>query len=359
MGTVRIRIASPPIGEEEKRAVAAVLDSGMVAMGPRVAEFERDFAKLTGAKHAIAVSNGTVALHLALLALGVKKGGRVVTTPFSFAATANCALMVGARPEFRDVDLAGNLAIEGLRRALKGAAALLPVHLYGRPCAIREMKELCDRAGVPLVEDAAQAVGSKLGGKHAGTFGTVGSFSLYATKNITTGEGGVLVTDDEDIADRLRQLRSQGQRARYDYVALGYNFRMTDIAGAIGIEQLKKLPSLTAARRRNARALSEGLAGLDWLAVPEDTEGHVYHQYTVRVLRGSREALISHLAGRGIESSVHYPKALYAYPHLRRFKQNCPCAERLAAQVLSLPVHPALGEAEIEEVVEAVRLFRP
>jgi len=359
MGTMRIRMASPPLGEEEKRAVAAVIDSGIIAMGPRVAEFERAFARLTGSKHAVAVANGTASLHLAMLAMNVKKNARVVTTPFSFSATANCALMTGAIPEFRDVDEHGNLSPTGLKRTLKGAAALLPVHLYGRPCDIVEMKEACDATGAALVEDAAQAVDSRIAGKHVGSFGTVGSFSLYATKNITTGEGGMIVTDDDAIDARLRVLRSQGQTSRYEYAELGYNLRMTDIAAAIGLEQLKKLPALTLARRHNAARLDSGLAGLDWLGLPAAAEGHVYHQYTVRVLRGSRDALQKHLADRGIESSAHYPKVLYSYPHLRKFKRKCPVAERLASQVLSLPVHHALMDADLAEVAEAVRAFRP
>jgi dTDP-4-amino-4,6-dideoxygalactose transaminase len=359
MGSLRIRIASPPLGEEEKRAVAAVIDSGIVAMGPKVAEFEKEFARLAGAKHAIAVSNGTAAMHLAMLALRVKRNARVVTTPFSFAATANCALMVGARPDFRDVDGHGNLATDGLAKALRGAKVLLPVHIYGRPCAVEEMAEICESKGVALVEDAAQGIDSRIEGKHVGTFGAVGTFSLYATKNVTTGEGGVITTDDDAVAESLRQLRSQGQKARYDYVSLGYNFRMTDIQGAIGIEQLKKLPALTRARRSNALRLTKELAGLEWLSPPSDAPGHVYHQYTVQVLRGSRDALQKHLADRGIESSVHYPKVLYAYPHLKRHRRKCPVAEKLASRVLSLPVHHALKDQDLIDVVDSVRSFKP
>jgi dTDP-4-amino-4,6-dideoxygalactose transaminase len=357
-----IRLASPIIEDDDRAAVLDALDSGQLVQGPRVEAFERAFAAYCGVGHAVAVNSGTAALHLALLAHGIGEGDEVIVPAFSFAATANAALSAGARPLFVDVreDDFGINADEMEGAITPRTRAVIAVHLYGQMCDVAAVAATCERHGIVLIEDAAQAVGASFGDRCAGSWGT-GCFSFYATKNLQTGEGGMITTNDASVAGRARMLRSQGEVERYVTEALGYNFRMTELAAALGSTQLAKLDQRTARRRANAARLSGLLAANREIVVPRELpgRGHVWHQYVLRV-RGGREprdALQSALRERGIESAVHYPKPIPAHPLYRRLGYGdcaAPVAERLSGEVLSIPVHPALSDADVDAVAGAV-----
>ncbi len=373
-----IKLAHPQIDDDDREAVLAALDSGQLAQGPRVAAFEAAFAGYIGAKHAVALNSGTAALHLALLAnrIGDARSftfsglrpptsdtlDEVIVPAFSFAATANVVLQAGARPVFVDVR-ENDFGIDPaqLEAAITPRTrAVFAVHLYGQTCDIAAVAEMCARRGIVLIEDAAQAVGASMDGRRAGTWGT-GCFSLYATKNLQTGEGGVITTDDDAIAAAARVLRSQGEPERYVTDVLGYNYRMTEIAAALGTSQLAKLDARTEMRRRHAARLSGLLAANRNVVVPRELPGrrHVWHQYTVRV-RGGAEARTMLQAGlreRGIESATFYPTPIHRQPLYRRLGYGdleLPVAQRLAGEALSLPVHPALSDADIDAVAAAV-----
>jgi dTDP-4-amino-4,6-dideoxygalactose transaminase len=359
---LRIRLAYPIVEDEERAAVLAALDSGQLAQGPRVASFEQAFAEYIGARHAVAVNSGTAALHVALLAHGVGAGDEVIVPAFSFAATANAVLHTGARPVFADVrdDDFGIDAAQVARLMTPRTRAVVAVHLYGQTCDITAVAAICATRGVALIEDAAQAVGARHGGRTAGSFGT-GAFSFYATKNLQTGEGGMLTTDDDGIADRARMLRSQGERTRYVTEALGYNYRMTEIAAALGLAQMAKIDAWNARRRANAATLTAALRDVDGIVTPLEIDGrsHVYHQYTVRVTDGrdARDALRAALRERGIESGVFYPAPIHRQPLYVRLgygDMELPVSQRLADEVLSLPVHPSLSEEDLSEIVAAI-----
>jgi dTDP-4-amino-4,6-dideoxygalactose transaminase len=332
-----------------------------------VLRLEAAFAELTGTAHAVAVSSGTVALVAALQALGIGPGDEVVTSPLTFGATLNAILQVGATARFADVGDDFTMDPAELARALdrpldRPARAVLPVHLYGYPADMGAIGRLAAAAGAAVVEDAAQAVGASVDGRRAGSFGT-GCFSLYATKNVTTGEGGVVTTDDAGIAARIRLLRGQGMRERYAYEAVGHNYRMTDLQAAVGVPQLARLDRIIDQRQDNARFLTEGLAGLPGIALPASAPGrdHVFHLYTIRVTSASpatRAELMAHLDGRGVESAIVYPRAVYDYPCYRDHPgvslDCCPRAEALAGEVLSLPVRPGLTHLDLGRIVDAV-----
>jgi dTDP-4-amino-4,6-dideoxygalactose transaminase len=365
---MRIKLAQPTVEEDEQRAVVEALQSGQLAQGPRVLAFEQAFASYMGAQHAVAVNSGTAALHVALLAhrIGPNAGGaaddEVIVPGFSFAATANCVLQAGARPVFVDVrEDSFGIDCDDIEAAITSRTrAIIAVHLYGQPCDVEAVAAICGRANLVLIEDAAQAVGARFGGKPVGSFGTA-TYSLYATKNLFTGEGGMVTTGDETVAERARMFRSQGERTRYVTEELGYNYRMTEPAAALGLAQLPKLAARNEQRRANAARLNQLLAGIDGLVLPRELPGrtHVWHQYTVRVAAGRevRDALQAALRDRGIEAAVFYPAAIHRQPLYQRLgygNAELPVAQRLAEEVLSLPVHPALSDADLEAVASAV-----
>jgi len=289
-----IPIARPLIGEEEKRQVLDVLNSGALVAGRRVETFERAFADYIGVAHAIATSSGSTALHAAMLALEIGPGDRVITTPFTFAASSTAVIHAGPEPVFADVDPAtGNLDPEAAEAILRrgGVRAILVVHLYGLPADMTAFRRLADQYGVLLVEDCAQAHGAAIDGRKVATFGDAAIFSFYPTKNLTTGEGGMVLSPHADVARRARLLVDPRGDEEYVYEVVGFNFRMTEICGAIGLVQLGALDGRNERRRENARRLTSGLAGLRWLTTPVEPAGHhhVYHQYTVRVPRGRDE----------------------------------------------------------------------
>jgi dTDP-4-amino-4,6-dideoxygalactose transaminase len=351
-----IPVAKPLIGQEELDSVRDALASGQLAQGERVAAFERRFAELCQTREAIAVSSGTAALHLALLAHGVGPGDEVITSPFSFAATGNVVLLTGARPVFVDIDpVTYNISPEQAERAITPRTkAIMPVHLYGYPAAMDRIMSLASAHGLAVIEDACQAHLASINGKPVGGFGT-GCFSFYATKNITTGEGGMVTTDDPEVAERVRLYRSHGQRERYSHVAIGDNLRMTDFQGALGLAQIEKLVGLNERRRANAAYLTGRLG--EWVTTPVVELGyqHVFHQYTIRT-RGDRDQWVEELKRRGIGTGVHYPLPIHQQPFYveQGYTISLPEAERAAREVLSVPVHPALSDDDLARVADEV-----
>ena len=364
---MKINIASPQIGQEEIRAVTAVLKSGMLAQGPKVAELEQKFAKFIGTKFAIATSSGTTALHVALLAHDIGPGDEVITSPFTFIASANSILYTGARPVFADIDAQTyNIDPEkieakirmGGKKSRRKIKAIMPVHLYGQAAEMSSIIALARKIKLAVIEDACQAHGAEFRGRRVGSFGT-GTFSLYPTKNMTTGEGGMITTNSKEIADKCNLIRAHGSKVKYYHDILGFNFRMTDIAAAIGIEQLKKLPKFNRARQKNAAFLNQNLSKIEGIIVPEASKNvtHVYHQYTIRITAGfglSRDEVLKALTEAGIGTAVFYPLPINEqklYQDLG-YKANTPIAAKVAKEVLSLPVHPGLKESDLKYIVK-------
>jgi dTDP-4-amino-4,6-dideoxygalactose transaminase len=350
-----IPIARPQMGEEEKELVWSAMSSGGLAQGVRVRELEERFAAFVGVPHAIATSSGTTALHLALLAAGVGPGDEVITVPFTFIASATTVLFTGARPVFVDVDgETFNIDVSRIEAAITPRTrAILPVSLYGQPADLPAIAEIADRHGLALVEDAAQSHGAAIGERKSGSWGA-GCFSFYPTKNMTTGEGGMVTTSDPELADRARLLREHGSRVRYHHEIVGYNFRMTDIHASIGLAQLTKLPANNARRREIAARYDRELRGVITPTVRPGVT-HVYHQYTLRVNR--RDELVEALRERGVGTGVYYPIPVHRqrpFVELGYGELRFPVAERLCEEVVSIPVHPSLTDDEVGQVITAV-----
>ncbi len=347
--------SKPIIGDEERAAVDRVLRSGMLAQGPEVAAFESEFAEHFGLGRAcVAVNSGTSGLHLGLLSAGVKPGDEVIVPSFTFAATANSVALTGAKPVFADIELDSFcLDPASVESAVtERTVGIMPVHLYGHPADVCGLQTIADRHGVMIFEDAAQAHGASLGGRPVGAFGTFGMFSLYPTKNMTSGEGGMVSVADDETERLLRLYRNQGMRRPYENEVVGFNNRMTDIHAAIGRVQLTKVEAWTRQRRYNAAYLSANLVGV---ITPPLAKGavHVYHQYTIRV-GDDRDGLAKALREeRGIGSGIFYPVPNH---RLRPFMASVdlPVTEKAAEQCLSLPVHPSLSLGDLERIATAV-----
>lgn len=356
-----IPISKPYIGEEEKQAVIEVLESGMLVQGPRTAALEEQFAALCSTRYAIATSSGTTALHMALLAHQIGPGDEVITTPFTFIASSSAILFTGARPVFVDVEEETyNINPHLIEAAITPRTrAILPVHLYGYPCDMESILEIAERHHLVVIEDAAQAIGAAYRGRPVGSFGT-GCFSLYATKNVMSAEGGMITTNDAEIAQRCRMLRNHGMQRRYYHDILGYNVRMTDVHAAIGLVQLGRLAEFTGKRQANAHYFNTHITRFP---TPKVREGytHVWHQYTIRVpsMPGgpTRDEVVQRLNEAGIGTGVFYPLPVNRQAPLRALGLDTiqlPVAERLAQEVVSLPVHPLLSQAEREMIVREV-----
>lgn len=362
-GSLMIPISTVRLGPEVEEKVLEVLRSGIIAQGPVVAEFERRFAELVGAEHAVAVNNGTTALIAAIEVLGLQPGDEVITSPFTFVATLNAILQAGATVRFGDIrpdDFC--LDPDSVRAQLTDRTrALLPVHLYGQGADMRALGALADEFGLAVVEDAAQAHGATVDGRGVGTFGT-GCFSFYATKNLTTGEGGMVTTNDAEVAERLRILRNQGMRARYEYLMAGNNYRLTDLQAAVVLPQLDGYGAQVEARRRNAAGLSGRLAGVPGLELPSELPGrrHVWHQYTILLPRGTdRDGFVEALAAEGVGSGVYYPRLVHDYDTYRDredvIPSPAPVAQDVADRCVSLPVHAHLEQGDLDVIAAAVR----
>ncbi len=356
---MQVPIARPYIGDEEKQAVMAVLDSGQLTQGAQVKAFEDAFAAYHGAEYAVAVSNGTTALIAALMAHQIGPGDEVIIPAFTFFATASSVLCVGAQPVFADIDSETMcLSPEATEAAITPRTkAIMPVHLFGHLADMPAFEAICRKHDLILLEDAAQAHGAWLDQHYAGTWGTA-AFSFYPTKNMTTAEGGMVLTNDAEIDRRLRMIRHQGMNTQYYHEVLGYNFRLTNIAAAIGLAQLKRLPDWTEKRIAHAAFYNQRLEGLR-LPVTQAGYRHVFHQYTVRVQDGQdRDTLVAQLNERGVGARVYYPLPIHQQPVIQEMNiydgLELPETIRASQQVLSLPVHPLLSQEELNYVVQEV-----
>jgi len=352
-----IPIAKPVISDREKELVMEVLNSGMLVQGPKVAALEEVFAEVCEVSHAIATTSGTTALHVALLAHGIGEGDEVITTPFTFIASANSILFTGAKPVFVDIEAdTFNIDPDLIEAAVTpNTKAILPVHLYGYVCDMDAIMDIAKRHHLAVIEDACQAVGASYQGKKSGSFGT-GTFSLYATKNVMSGEGGMITTNDDSIAEECRLIRNHGMKVRYHHDMLGYNFRLSDLHAAIGLAQMERLAEFNAKRKANAEYLNEHIHSV---ITPKVKPGydHVWHQYTIRVEDGwDRDAAVKQLNNAGIGTSIFYPIPVHQQGYMRELigEYHLPVAEKLAKQVISLPVHPQVSQSDLEKIVEEV-----
>jgi perosamine synthetase len=358
---LEVPVACVDVRAEDVEAVGEVLASGRLRQGRVTAEFEEAFAERVGSRHAVAVSSGTAALHLCYLAL-FRPGDEVVVPAFTFAATATMLVAAGAVPVFADVDQRTfTLSTEAVRRQLTGRTrGIVGVHLFGNVCDIDGLAGLAAERGLTLVWDAAQALGSEYRGSDVGSFPTAVCYSFYPTKTITTGEGGMVTTDDDELAATLRLMRSQGATGKYVHSVLGFNFRMTDFQAALGIRQLARLDEYVESRRKNAQVLSSRLQDVDGVLTPfmPDYAHHTFHQYSVLVDEGafgmSRDDLARHLAEMGVETAIHYPRPLHRQPVFSGSHADLPVSDRLCRQVLALPVHPGLSHEQVEWTADAV-----
>ncbi len=356
---MHIPIAQPSLGDEEKNAVLAVLASGMIAQGPVTAAFEEEFATYCGVPHAVATSNGTTALHAALLAAGVGPGDEVIVPAFSFFATASSVSMCGARPVFSDIDPAtATIDPDDLfAKVTPKTKAVIGVHLYGQPCDIAAVKKICESGDLVFIEDAAQAHGATYQRRKTGNLGDMGCFSFYATKNMATGEGGMVTTASDEYDERLRRVINHGQSEKYLHTELGYNYRMTDINAAIGRVQLARLDGFNRRRQENAAYYRTHITA-PGLVLPSVAPGrtHVWHQYSLRLTEKFpllRDEFMAYLRERGIGCAVHYPVDLSRQPFYAG-ASSCPVAESLAASVLSIPVHPGVSDEARAYVCETI-----
>jgi perosamine synthetase len=349
------------IGEEEIQRVTDVLRSGILAQGKVVEEFEDAFAKYCDVDYAIATSSGTAALHTALAALGVKKNDEVITTDFSFIASASSILMQGAKPVFCDIEKEtfniDPLLIE--ERITNKTKAILPVHLYGHPTDMDLINEIAADHDLLVLEDACQAHGTLYHNQKVGGLGDVGVFSFYPTKNMTTGEGGIITTNEEKIAKKARLIRNHGQHEKYKHGSLGYNYHMTNISAAIGLAQINHLDEWNRKRRENASFLTQAFDSMNSFQPPivKPYATHCFHQYTIALKDESklkREEVIAHLQKQSIGFGVHYPLPLHQQPLFNTADTNMndfPVATNASEHVLSLPVHPQLSTQDLTSIV--------
>lgn len=359
-----IYLSRPQIDRRQIRAVTRVLKSGQLVQGPEVEAFEAEVGSLIGVTHCVAVNSGTSALHLGMLASGIGHGDEVIAPSFSFAATANAVELTRASVKFADIRLDDfNLDSDHVESLITPRTkAVLAVHLYGHPARIERLEEICKKHHLLLIEDAAQALGAKENGRHASAIGNFGALSFYATKNISSGEGGMITTNDADLARRARLLRNQGQEIKYKNEIVGFNNRLSDLHAAIGREQLRNIQSWDSKRQRNAKYLSERLIGVVLPSVRCGSH-HAFHQYTIRVSAAQRQELGAHMAERGVQSGVYYPTPIHLLPSFRERRNSdgsiidLPVTVKAANEVLSLPVHPQLRARDLRKIVDAVNSF--
>jgi len=361
----KIQLSKPNVDAADIRAVTGTLRSGVLVQGPEAVAFEKAFASYCGVSHAVAVSSGTAALHCAVHALGIGDGDEVITTPFTFVATATAAMYERAKIVFADIRSEDFLIDpkEISRKVTKRTKAVITVDLFGKLCDYKAIRAVLPK-NVAIIEDACQAAGARRDGTCAGAWGDLGAFSLYATKNIMVGEGGMITTDSEKYARSSRLFRNVGQSDRYVYEGLGYHYRMPEMSAALGISQLSKLDRFSKIRRKNAALLRQGLDGTRGVILPQDSgSDHVYHQFTVRITREckhTRDEIVRHMDSRGIQVGTYYPKPLHLYPMFMKMgyrRGDFPQAEQASREVLALPVHPLLTDKDIDLVIHTLKSF--
>jgi len=361
-----IPINAPQIGEEEIEAVVKVMKSGVLThglgAGPMVTKFENAFAKFVKAKHAIAVNAGTAALHLAIVGAGIKRGDEVILPSFTFVATAEMIVMAGAKPVFVDLNPETyNISPEKIEKAVtKKVKAIMSVDLYGLPADMQQIREIAEKHEIAVIEDSCQAHGASYKGKPPGAFADTACWSFYASKNMTTGEGGMITTNNDEVAEKMRFMRSHGEKEKYKSLMLGHNYHMTEIHAAIGYIQLKKLPKFLAKRRENSKRLSAKLRKTESLKLPKEPKGykHSWYLYTVKLKgakRKKRDKAVEALKQKGIGAEVYYTNPIHRMPYYRKFgKYRLQETEKAAKQVFSLPVHPGVTSKQIDFIGETV-----
>lgn len=360
-----IKVNSPHITESDIQAVVNVLKSGNLAAGEYVRVFEEAFAKYLGVKHVLTVSNGTIALYLALRALGIGPGDEVVVPDFTFAATATTVALAGGKVVPSDIDLETyTIDVEGLEKRLSSKTkAVIAVHLYGHPADMDPLIRLAEERGVHVIEDCAQSHGAEYKGIKTGSIGSVSAFSFYATKNLTMGEGGAVATDSSSVAEYVKLQRNHGQREKYFHSVIGWNFRITDMQAALGCSQLTRLDEMNERRRAIAKIYDDELSNLGLLRTPVEKPyaKHVYHQYTVWVDGvGVRDRLADYLRSRGVQVGIHYPLPIHEQPALRDhiiLRGGLVNSVEASKHVISLPMHPGLKDEEVLTVTRLVRDF--
>lgn len=352
-----IGMGGPSIGLREKLAVWRQLSSGQLAQGSRVKEFEKRFGEWVGSPHSIALNSGTSALHLGLLALGIGPGDEVIVPSFSFAASANAIALTGARPIFCDVEEDFfTLDVEHARSLVTGRTkAIMPVHLYGQLANMVAIQQLAQERNLFIVEDAAQAHGASLAGRPAGLWGDLAAFSFYPTKNMTAGEGGMVVTSSDSVVRMVKLLRNQGMEAKYHNEVVGFNNRMTELAAAIGIGQLARVDTFNRRRQKNAAQLIKRLSSVPGLILPKTRQDslHVYHQFTVRI-PNKRDQVLEKMHEDGVSAAVYYPTPIHRLPAYGELGLDLPVTEKHCREVLSLPIHPRLSRRDVEKVASAL-----
>jgi len=363
----KIVVSKPYLDNKERKVVNDVLKSGMLAQGPKVAELEKKFAEKVGTKYCVALNSGTAALHTGLYGLGVEKDDEVITTPFTFVATANPAIMLGAKPVFVDVDeKTFNIDPKKIEEKITSKTkAIIPVHLYGRCCDMDAINKIAKDHNLVVLEDACQSHNAKYKGKYAGNLGTAGAFSLYATKNMMSGEGGLLTTDSEEVYERAKRFRQHGMRQTgdYAYIDIGYNYRLTDVLASIALVQLDRLDKFTEKRQKNAKYLLKNLKGIKGLILPNVDKDYeqCWHQFTIKITSDfpiTRDEFVAKLKELEIFSGIYYPKPLHLHPHFQKFgykEGDFPVAEKLAKEVVSLPVHPLLKREDLNKMLIVIK----
>lgn len=367
-----IPINVPLLGEEEKKAVVSVLDSGKLTDssfegGKWTRQLEGKLAKLLGSKHVVAVNSGTAALHCSMLALGIKQGDEVILPSFTFVSTANVVLACGGRPVFADNKEDYNIDPRAVSKLItRRTKAIMPVHIYGYPADMDEINEIADNHSIPVVEDAAESLGAEYRGKQTGTLSRAGCFSLYASKVATSGEGGAISTDDKALADRLRLIRNHGILHGYDSRCLGLNYRLTETAAAIGSVQMDRLPGFLKARARNAKYLNERTSGFPGVEFTQDSSDrtHVFYLFTL-ALKRKRDEILERLHKKGVGAAVYWETPVHRTPLYEKLgygRQRLKNADHASRHVISLPVHPGIGRHDVkrvaDEFVEACALMR-
>ena len=365
-----IPLSRPDVDESDIEAVASVLRTPNLSLGPTGPKFEAALARYVGARHAVAVSSGTSGLHLGVIALGLKPGDEVVTTSFSFVASTNCLLYERVTPVFADIDAetwdidpaAADSAVTGKTQAI------LPVHVFGRPCRIVELTALARRRGLAVIEDSCESLGSTIAGKHTGTYGALGVFAFYPNKQMTTGEGGMMVTDDDRVATLCRSLRNQGRSdgsGWLDHPRLGFNYRLSDVQGALGLSQLRRIESFIERRQVVEAAYREALSGIPGIVLPAPSragERVSWFVYVIRLAddlgRDDRDAVLAHLRSRGV-ACRNYFVPIHLQPYMREgfgFREGMfPVTERIAERTIALPFYGRLTDSDVERVAEALR----
>jgi len=362
---MEISLASPNIGEEEARAAYDVVKSGWLNEGKKVEIFEKNFAEYIGTKYGIAFFNGTVALHSVLAALNLKQGDEVIVPSFTFISTANSVIFTGAKPVFADIDEhTFNISPDDVNEKISNRTrAIIPVHYGGQSADMKQLCEIADDKKLLLIEDAAEAHGATYQNRKVGSFGNAGMFSFTPTKNITTGEGGIITTNDKKLNDRLRLLKNHGQSSLYHHIILGYNYRMTEMQAAIGIEQLKKLNGIILSKQKNQEYLTKKLSSIKCLTppvVPADRK-HVYMLYTIKIDEKStglsRDAFMQNLIEKGIMTKIYFPP-VHMQPYYKEIgysNEKLPVTEKIYNMVCSLPCHSKLTKLEMDYIVDTIK----